>query len=887
MKRQNRRLKAVLIATILLLISSFVLLSAAAQTLDNDWIEPVNLSQAGSASEPRIVVDSNNQFHVFWQDEFAGVVYTQGDGTEWSEPRALEFPFGDELRPVEITADRSGFLHAFWLDANSDLVHSFVTASNAANPFNWTQPFTLADNVGNMESNVAPGGRIHISYVKTGEGDGTPAGIYHRFFDTTTFVWSPTRLLDQSPYFRGLLPEQARIQMASGSEGSVYIAWDNRPLERVYLTRSADSGATWSDVIEMDRRSEEDSIDATGPSRVILHARGRQAMFLWDAGHDEARCSQYFMASTDWGETWTERLQIIEAFPSCPSASQIVNGPSGSIILLTNQPIGVFLTAWDGQNWSTPQLQTPLTGFVNTETFRDVLLGCHQLLNHENVLYVLGCDGGGGEDIWLTQRELGAVDEWYPTPTPTSVWNPEFSLMDDGRERGDARLLIDGQGDVYAFWTEFGGQSISHARRTGGFGEPPQISWSNSVPIFEAAGGKVEQVDVIGVQDTGLLAVWNANSGSLKFSTAEAAFSLITARWANPTDIPVPRSGINSPSIGVDGQRNIYVVYSLPVNQQRGIYLNTSEDRGQTWSEPIRIFDAERENWEIADEAQLAVSPSGVLHVLWKQLTFSGGTGQEPAALSLFYSRSEDGGLTWSTPETVAPTAPLSSTILVQGDRSVFRLWSVESNSRPTLSFNYSLDGGLTWSSVERVSELGNETIYYSLVTDRNGIINLLQVRRDFSSEFADQDYLLQRYAWEGQRWGVRETVNLGAEPIEALAASVGPDNSLSVVYVQTRFDEDGEIQGSQFNFIDRLLAPPALEPTPLPELTPTPTLAVDSGSDPEIQPSPTVHFPTAPSTDPLIDLFGSSGGLVIGLLAATVVMIVLIIIGRALNKRR
>ena len=321
MKSQYRRLQGVLILLIVLLFSSMLLLSAAAQSLDGDWSPPTNISQAGAASEPRIVIDSSDRFHIIWEDQFAGAIYVQGNGLEWSEPRAIDFPFDGEMRSLKIIADRSGYLHAFWLDSNADLLHSFVLGNNATNPFSWSLPFVLADNVGNMAATVAPGGRIHLAYIKTGEADGTPAGVYHRFVDTTTFIWSRTRLLDQSPYFRGLLPEQARIQVASGSEGSVYMAWDSRALERVFMSRSVDSGANWLEVIEVDRRAGDDNIDATGPSQVILHARGRQAMFLWDAGHDDAKCSQYYSASSDWGETWSERRQIVDAFPSCPSAS--------------------------------------------------------------------------------------------------------------------------------------------------------------------------------------------------------------------------------------------------------------------------------------------------------------------------------------------------------------------------------------------------------------------------------------------------------------------------------------------------------------------------------------------------------------------------------------
>ncbi|MDH5266028.1 MAG: glycoside hydrolase, partial [Betaproteobacteria bacterium] len=137
-----------------------------------------------------------------------------------------------------------------------------------------------------------------------------------------------------------------------------------------------------------------------------------------------------------------------------------------------------------------------------------------------------------------------------------------------------------------------------------------------------------------------------------------------------------------------------------------------SADRGQTWSEPVRIAvflgigarDPET-GAVIRDGAiipQAAAGPGGMLHVVWQDARFNSG-----ARDGIAYSRSTDGGLTWSAPVRVNPNPAVPAftpTVHVLADGTIgvtyFDLRDNTAN-RSTLPTGYflarSTDGGTTW----------------------------------------------------------------------------------------------------------------------------------------------------------------------------------------------
>jgi hypothetical protein len=144
--------------------------------------------------------------------------------------------------------------------------------------------------------------------------------------------------------------------------------------------------------------------------------------------------------------------------------------------------------------------------------------------------------------------------------------------------------------------------------------------------------------------------------------------------------------------------------------QRSELNLIRSPDKGATWSAPIKIadllaggaFDPES-RLAVRDGAllpQIAVAPNGTLYVVWQDGRFVNGID------SIAFSRSTDGGLTWSAPAQINAVANVQAftpqiNVLADGTIGVsyfdLRSNTPEANLPTEYWLTRSRDGGLTW----------------------------------------------------------------------------------------------------------------------------------------------------------------------------------------------
>jgi hypothetical protein len=68
---KNKLLIRMLIGMFFLIgLGSIWVFNTSAQSNDEGWSTPINLSNSGSTTNPQLVVDSNGTFHVYRIDEF-------------------------------------------------------------------------------------------------------------------------------------------------------------------------------------------------------------------------------------------------------------------------------------------------------------------------------------------------------------------------------------------------------------------------------------------------------------------------------------------------------------------------------------------------------------------------------------------------------------------------------------------------------------------------------------------------------------------------------------------------------------------------------------------------------------------------------------------------
>ena len=171
------------------------------------------------------------------------------------------------------------------------------------------------------------------------------------------------------------------------------------------------------------------------------------------------------------------------------------------------------------------------------------------------------------------------------------------------------------------------------------------------------------------------------------------------AQWSAPAVISsgAVSASLNEsmgPCIGVSGD-TLHVVWCDKKNNTKAvIYYTQSLDTGLTWSTPIAISDTSRNSWNPA----IAVNGSNV-HVVWRDVSTINGH------RASWYKHSLDGGITWGSGVFLDSTADWPA-VSVSGTK-VYVANDVVTSQSPyntEIFFLRSLDNGLTWSSPQQLT---------------------------------------------------------------------------------------------------------------------------------------------------------------------------------------
>ncbi len=748
---------------------------AIAQSPEEGWTNPVNLSQSGSTSDPSIVADTLGRIHVLWKDTFIDFAYSWNEAGNWSPPVAVDFP--QAVTTPRLVAANRGNLHAIWIDENGALIYGFVKPGDINSGLTLASRQFLAESALNFDIAVDEQGVLHLVYIRPLEDAYFPAGIYYRRSENGGNSWFPPILLEASRYYRGLTTADTNISIASSVSfgvSRVYITWDNLLRKRVYSAISQDGGRTWSDPIEVDRPDV--NLGQASPSGINVSATERQALLIWQTSDQGGGCTQFYSWSEDGGVTWSDKQEMLADIQGCLEDSQFIVRDDGLTILMAKLQTQVYLIAWDGDRWSNPQLQNSLSTLEDPETFNQIDLACQEsaYLASLDQLSVASCDASGEGDIWSMSRLLGGVDEWFPPPR---VWSEPIQVAASVGEMLSPILVSDSQGSMHAFWsqeddiTRFGSLTkIYYARYDQG-------RWLRPLALFEGATANPGQPAAAVDGQDNIYLVWSdRQTGEIYLSWANASQAYTSLEWTVPQTVPSLRPWARSPSIYTDGDDTLYVAYALPFNEDRGIYITSSIDRGISWSKPVLAFDAVEAGWDLVDQPRLSGTSRDNLFLLWTRYTPPGGSG----SLGLYAAKSDRGGISWSTSEMVTETPVIWSQILGHDGSTVHRLWQELSFGRPVIKHQISDDNGLNWSPPNSITSFGEAQGEPGVTKDAGGQLHLVQ----FSLEGED-NLLLKHWLWDGTRWLANEDLEINQAEIEIkhVAAGVTRSGELGVSY--------------------------------------------------------------------------------------------------------
>jgi len=209
--------------------------------------------------------------------------------------------------------------------------------------------------------------------------------------------------------------------------------------------------------------------------------------------------------------------------------------------------------------------------------------------------------------------------------------------------------------------------------------------------------------------------------------------------FSNPREVAPLMTTAGNLQMGLDARNNINLSWSTP----SGIFFVRSTDDGESFGTPTKI-----NTTNFIDALQMVVERKGAIDLTW--LLGNGST------LDAFFSRSTDGGTTFSTPIDALNAEPnsfssgnLQSLIGPKGQIYVFVTKTEEHGESHdcTVLFSRSIDHGNTFSSPEDLSSASSGRCSTSQATvDSRGNIDVALFYASFSLvDPAPQDTLLFR----------------------------------------------------------------------------------------------------------------------------------------------
>lgn len=240
------------------------------------------------------------------------------------------------------------------------------------------------------------------------------------------------------------------------------------------------------------------------------------------------------------------------------------------------------------------------------------------------------------------------------------------------------------------------------------------------------------------------------------------------ANWSEPESMG---EGYFS-RIAIDATGTLHLLYTQSTPDAAcqlcyHLYATRSHDQGATWSPPI---DLSLRSVGTA-KPQIAIDAGGGLHVVFEQ--GMGGTfGRVSDPSRVMYTRSLDGGATWSAPIMIQDEAGASTeqvndasqrnvAIAATGKSTLLAVWWSIPDDRVLSRVSY--DAGETWQETQTVPGVaGVWGVYqsrldnYALGVDSSGVVHLVMVGR---RSLEQQDLALLHLQWDGSGWTQPETI--------------------------------------------------------------------------------------------------------------------------------
>ncbi|HKW87592.1 MAG TPA: PKD domain-containing protein [Candidatus Acidoferrales bacterium] len=306
---------------------------------------------------------------------------------------------------------------------------------------------------------------------------------------------------------------------------------------------------------------------------------------------------------------------------------------------------------------------------------------------------------GSGDIMFSRSADAGTTFS-----TPVNVSN-------DPADSANPQITSDSAGSLYVVWdSDSGNLGILFSRSTDGgatFSAPLQLSTNTQGSITpEFAVDTNGDVSVVWEDD---------NNGTSDISFCVSADH--GATFSAPKSLSLNVANSVSPQIAIDSTGNFDTTWENDSSGSFNIYFSRSADKGATFSAPKNVSNGTG----TAGSPQIATDAGGNINLVWSDNI-------PPAANSdIYFTRSKDGGATFSSPQNLSNNTGMSGNpwLTIDAGGNINVAWEDNTPGNQDIFYSRSTDSGATFSSPLNISNDSGMSIATQIAADKLGNINV------------------------------------------------------------------------------------------------------------------------------------------------------------------
>jgi hypothetical protein len=289
--------------------------------------------------------------------------------------------------------------------------------------------------------------------------------------------------------------------------------------------------------------------------------------------------------------------------------------------------------------------------------------------------------------VWADERD-GNREIYYKRSTDKGLtWGTDNRFTNNPASSWRPSVSVNGTTVHLAWCDEISGNFEIYYKRSTDDG----INWSENTRLtFDSARSWAPSLAVNG---SVIHIVW-PESRDLNEEVYYKRSSDNGLSWGPDTRLTYDSSGTYYPSVAVSGS-NVHVVWYDFRTGRRTVFYKRSTNGGTNWGADTQLTFGTSESYNAA----VCVSGSAV-NVAWQDTRFG--------AEEIFYMRSSDGGLNWSSENRMTSNSGISwyPSISV-AQNNVHLAWQDNTSGNYEIYYDRSTDGGINW---DQILQLTNDT---------------------------------------------------------------------------------------------------------------------------------------------------------------------------------